>query len=183
MPGAAQQPPPPTGAALPTVSAVGSAPPPELSHWTVDEVEKLNGLQGQFSNLRVRKLIDEGASSQVWEGEWAGARVVVKVLREHEALRSFLSEVNWSRSDFTQSYWLWPVPSSQRTAGSCCVCTQILAAQKLTFGERRVRSTGKYLAAAAPPVCVRFAGRMHFRWAAEHGPRVYDGRVPARLAA
>ena len=31
---------------------------------------------------------------QVWEGEWAGARVVIKVLREQEALRSFLSEVN-----------------------------------------------------------------------------------------
>ena len=54
----------------------------------------LDQLQGQFSNLRVRKLIDEGASSQVWEGDWAGARVVIKVLREQEALRSFLSEVN-----------------------------------------------------------------------------------------
>ena len=42
----------------------------------------------------MRKLIDEGASSQVWEGDWAGARVVIKVLREQEALRSFLSEVN-----------------------------------------------------------------------------------------
>ena len=71
-----------------------SVNPAELGHWTEDEVNTLNGLQGQFSNLRVRKLIDEGASSQVWEGEWAGARVVIKVLREQEALRSFLSEVN-----------------------------------------------------------------------------------------
>jgi len=65
-----------------------------LGGWTDEELSTLNTLQGQFSNLRVRKLIDEGASSQVWEGEWAGARVVIKVLREHEALRSFLSEVN-----------------------------------------------------------------------------------------
>ena len=65
-----------------------------LEQWTAEEVNTLNGLQGQFANLRVRKLIDEGASSQVWEGEWAGARVVIKVLREQEALRSFLSEVN-----------------------------------------------------------------------------------------
>ena len=34
------------------------------------------------------------ARLQVWEGDWAGVRVVVKVLREQEALRSFLSEVN-----------------------------------------------------------------------------------------
>ena len=64
------------------------------SEWTAEEVSTLDQLQGQFSNLRVRKLIDEGASSQVWEGDWAGARVVIKVLREQEALRSFLSEVN-----------------------------------------------------------------------------------------
>ena len=57
----------------------------ELSSWSADEVDTLNAVQGQFSNLRVRKLIDEGASSQVWEGEWAGARVVIKVLREQEA--------------------------------------------------------------------------------------------------
>ena len=42
-----------------------------LEQWTAEEVNTLNGLQGQFANLRVRKLIDEGASSQVWEGEWA----------------------------------------------------------------------------------------------------------------
>ena len=70
-----------------------SVAPAELGHWTEEEVNTINGMQGQFSNLRVRKLIDEGASSQVWEGEWAGARVVIKVLREQEALRSFLSEV------------------------------------------------------------------------------------------
>ena len=61
---------------------------------TDEEHQMLNELQGQFSNLRVRRLIDEGASSQVWEGDWAGARVVIKVLREQEALRSFLGEVN-----------------------------------------------------------------------------------------
>ena len=72
----------------------GGAVPVDLSGWTEEEVSTLNQLQGQFSNLRVRKLIDEGASSQVWEGDWAGARVVIKVLREQEALRSFLSEVN-----------------------------------------------------------------------------------------
>ena len=72
----------------------GGAAPVDLSGWTEEEVSTLNQLQGQFSNLRVRKLIDEGASSQVWEGDWAGARVVIKVLREQEALRSFLSEVN-----------------------------------------------------------------------------------------
>ena len=65
----------------------------DFGQWTEEEVNTINGMQGQFSNLRVRKLIDEGASSQVWEGEWAGARVVIKVLREQEALRSFLSEV------------------------------------------------------------------------------------------
>ena len=66
----------------------------DFGQWTEEEVNTINGMQGQFSNLRVRKLIDEGASSQVWEGDWAGARVVIKVLREQEALRSFLSEVN-----------------------------------------------------------------------------------------
>jgi len=66
----------------------------DLSGWSEEELNTLNQLQGQFSNLRVRKLIDEGASSQVWDGDWAGVRVVVKVLREQEALRSFLSEVN-----------------------------------------------------------------------------------------
>jgi hypothetical protein len=55
-------------------------------------------LSGGFANLRVVKLIDEGASSTVWEGEWAGARVVIKVLREAEnmttpALTSFQEEV------------------------------------------------------------------------------------------
>ena len=66
----------------------------QLTGWTKEEMNTLSQLQGQFSNLSVRKLIDEGASSQVWEGDWAGAHVVIKVLREHEALRSFLSEVN-----------------------------------------------------------------------------------------
>lgn len=56
-------------------------------------------LSGGFANLRVVKLIDEGASSTVWEGEWAGARVVIKVLREAEnmttpALTSFQEEVD-----------------------------------------------------------------------------------------
>ena len=106
--GTAEAPPPTATAQLPPGPAM---PPPQqqlpqmpllsespgLNHnpsgWTEEEVSMLNGLQGQFSNLRVRKLIDEGASSQVWEGEWAGARVVIKVLREQEALRSFLSEV------------------------------------------------------------------------------------------
>lgn len=116
-----QPPPPASGAALPTVGGpAGGGPPPELSNWTLDEVETLNGLQGQFSNLRVRKLIDEGASSQVWEGEWAGARVVVKVLREHEALRSFLSEVRRVRPPLGRRCMC----ATQQHDG--CACVEIL---------------------------------------------------------
>jgi len=76
----------------PLPSSLGSTP--LALDLTAEELQTLEQLQGQFSNLRVRRLIDEGASSKVWEGDWAGARVVIKVLREEEALRSFLGEVN-----------------------------------------------------------------------------------------
>ena len=39
--------------------------PTELAGWTKEEMNTLSQLQGQFTNLRMRKLIDEGASSQV----------------------------------------------------------------------------------------------------------------------
>jgi len=76
----------------PLPSSLGSTP--LALDLTAEELQTLEQLQGQFSNLRVRRLIDEGAASKVWEGDWAGARVVIKVLREEEALRSFLGEVN-----------------------------------------------------------------------------------------
>ena len=93
---------PPRSPTLPTVAPPSPLLPPlpgasgcdDVSDLTPEELRTLEQLQGQFSNLRVRRLIDEGASSKVWEGDWAGARVVIKVLREEEALRSFLGEVN-----------------------------------------------------------------------------------------
>ena len=33
---------------------------PDLANWTKEEIHSLSQLQGQFSNLSVRKLIDEG---------------------------------------------------------------------------------------------------------------------------
>jgi len=65
-----------------------------MSGWGAGGVCPRKARHGHVAHVNVRKLIDEGASSQVWEGDWAGVRVVVKVLREQEALRSFLSEVN-----------------------------------------------------------------------------------------
>ena len=156
--GTAEAPPPTATAQLPPGPAM---PPPQQqlpqmpllsetpalnqnpSGWTEEEVSMLNGLQGQFSNLRVRKLIDEGASSQVWEGEWAGARVVIKVLREQEALRSFLSEVR--RRPATA-----PPPPHPRLHPSHPHVPLFAAA-------------GQHLAPAAPPVRVRPARCVHVR--------------------
>ena len=58
------------------------------------QLELQDGTQTDQNRKQHPEPEDEGASSQVWDGDWAGARVVIKVLREHEALRSFLSEVN-----------------------------------------------------------------------------------------
>ena len=60
---------PASGPSGPTGSASGAAASPrqgaDLSGWSAEELSTLNALQGQFSNLHVRNLIDEGASSQV----------------------------------------------------------------------------------------------------------------------
>ena len=77
---------------------------PQLPRCTKDEMHTTRSTisqpLGQFSNVSVRKLIGEGASSQVWEGDWAGTQVAIKVLHQHKANGSFLSEVNiWKQLD------------------------------------------------------------------------------------
>lgn len=77
----------PAGGSVPGHSLPGQLPGAGVvMDLTPEELSTLQQLQGQFSNLRVRRLIDEGASSKVWEGDWAGARVVIKVRRAEEPL-------------------------------------------------------------------------------------------------
>ena len=117
---------------------------------SAEEVDTINQLQGQFSNLHMRRLIDEGASSQVWEGDWAGARVVIKVLREQEALHSFLSEVN-----------IW------RQLRHPCVCSLL----GVCIFEQRPSMVLEYMIGACMPQIVHIAAELHLQAGVDCAPR------------
>jgi len=63
--------------------------------FSTDEVKALSRLQGAFSSLSIRAVIGEGSSSHVYQAEWAGTAVCVKVLRTTETkhVQRFLSEI------------------------------------------------------------------------------------------
>ena len=80
----------------PALASGAVATPAGSAAYSSEEEVMIARLQGSFAALKIKTLLGEGGTAQVWHAEWAGTQVCVKVMRgchQERNLQRFLSEI------------------------------------------------------------------------------------------